>query len=103
MLHAVNELITIYLQTHNFSEIKELLELEDKLLTVPCVTPFKKAELALYYKLKGEYFFLTEREEEGVVCYLEAATRYSKLDFVNKESECLQQITNIHTNKNANP
>ncbi|MFS1514529.1 helix-turn-helix domain-containing protein [Chengkuizengella sp. SCS-71B] len=99
LLHAVNELIKIYLQTHDLSEITELIELEDKFLSIPYVTPFKKAELALYYKLKGDYFLLTGRVEEGVDCYLEAASRYSKIDLTTKESECLRQIMNIQTNK----
>ncbi|MFS1513677.1 helix-turn-helix transcriptional regulator [Chengkuizengella sp. SCS-71B] len=96
LLHAVNQLIKLYLQMHKLLDVKELLKLEERLLSIPCVTPFKKAELALYYKLKGDYYVLLKRVREGAKCYLEAATRYAKVDLISKESECLRQIMNIH-------
>ncbi|NDI34653.1 hypothetical protein [Chengkuizengella sediminis] len=101
LLHVVNFLFTLYLQTGNLSAIEELVQLEEKLLSITYVTPFKKAELAHYFKLKGEYFLLTEKLEVGINFYLEAAKRYSKVDLINLESECLQQITNIHTTNNG--
>ncbi|NDI36447.1 winged helix-turn-helix domain-containing protein [Chengkuizengella sediminis] len=92
LLHAVNQLITLYLLTKNLSPIKELIQLEEKLLSITYVTPFKKAELALYSKLKGDYYILTERVEEGIDLYLEAAAGYVKVDLISKESECFRII-----------
>ncbi|MDP5272789.1 helix-turn-helix domain-containing protein [Chengkuizengella axinellae] len=96
--HVVNLLINLYLQENRISEIEELLQLEEKILANTYVTPFKKAELGHYFKLKGDYFILTNRTEDGINYYLEAATRYSNVDLIAKESECLRLIMNIHTN-----
>ncbi|MFS1512019.1 helix-turn-helix domain-containing protein [Chengkuizengella sp. SCS-71B] len=102
LLHVVNRLITLYLQTKNLSDIEELIQLEEKLLSIKYVTPVKKAELAHYFKLKGDYCVLTERIELGINCYLEAASRYAKVDHIAKESDCLRLIMNIHSlNKEA--
>ncbi|NBI28345.1 helix-turn-helix domain-containing protein [Chengkuizengella marina] len=101
LLHAVNQLIALYFQTNNLPKIQHLIELEEKLLSIPCVTPFKKAELALYFRLKGEYFTLTGRVEEGIECYLEAAKQYGKIDLIANESECLQQITYTNNKSDA--
>ncbi|NBI31186.1 winged helix-turn-helix domain-containing protein [Chengkuizengella marina] len=92
LLHVVNRLITLYLQMKNLSAIRELIQLEGKLLTIPYVTPFKKARLAQYFKLKGEYYILTERVEEGLKSFLEAAAGYAKVDLPSKESECFRII-----------
>ncbi|NDI36443.1 helix-turn-helix domain-containing protein [Chengkuizengella sediminis] len=99
LLHVVNLLIILHLQTKNLSEIEMLFHLERRLLSIPCVTPFLQAELAHYYKLRGDYYIVTERIEEGINCYLEAAAGYAKVDLIAKESDCLRLILNIHTNK----
>ncbi|MDP5277173.1 helix-turn-helix domain-containing protein [Chengkuizengella axinellae] len=102
LLHVVNLLITLYFETNNQAEIEKLFRLEEKLLLITYVTPFKKAEMAHYFKLKGDYFILIEDIRQGVNCYLEAATRYAKVDLIAKESECLRLVMNIHTlNKEA--
>ncbi|NBI31099.1 helix-turn-helix domain-containing protein [Chengkuizengella marina] len=94
LLHIVNHLIRLYLQTNNLPKIQELIELEEKLLSIPCVTPFKKSELALYFRLKGEYYILIKRVEEGINYCLESAKRYANIDLVNKEKESLSIIMN---------
>ncbi|NBI29118.1 helix-turn-helix domain-containing protein [Chengkuizengella marina] len=91
LLHVVNHLITLNLQTKKLSELQELFQLEEKLLSIPSLTPFKHSQLALYFKLKGDYYILLKKIEEGIGCYLEAAKRYAKVDLVVKESECLRQ------------
>ncbi|NBI28995.1 helix-turn-helix domain-containing protein [Chengkuizengella marina] len=101
LIHAVNQLIDLYFKTNNLPKIQEILfELEEKLLSIPCVTPFKKAELGRYFKLKGKYFIQIDEIEKGINYCLEAAKRYSMIDLVKKEKECLWIISNIHvTNK----
>ncbi|MFS1513405.1 hypothetical protein VQL36_13315 [Chengkuizengella sp. SCS-71B] len=45
---------------------------------------------------------LTNKVDEGINYYLDAAKRYAKVDLITKESECLRQIMNIHNiNKEA--
>ncbi|NDI36448.1 winged helix-turn-helix domain-containing protein [Chengkuizengella sediminis] len=92
LLHVVNHLINLYLQTNNLSAIEEIIQLEEKLLSTTYVTPFKKARLAQYFKLKGKYYILTERVEEGLNSYIKAAAGYAKIDFISKENECLRFI-----------
>ncbi|MFS1511776.1 helix-turn-helix domain-containing protein [Chengkuizengella sp. SCS-71B] len=100
LLHAVNQLIELYFKTNNLPAIKELLKLEEKLLSIPCFNPFKKAELGYYFKHKGKYFILTDEIEKGINYCLEAAKRYAKVDLVDKEKDCLWIISDIHdTNK----
>ncbi|MFS1513671.1 helix-turn-helix transcriptional regulator [Chengkuizengella sp. SCS-71B] len=100
LIHAVNQLIDLFFKTNNLPAIENLFKLEEKLLSIPCVTPFKKAEIGRYFKLKGKYFIQTDRIEEGINYCLEAAKRYSMIDLIENEKECLWIITNIHdTNK----
>ncbi|MDP5272788.1 winged helix-turn-helix domain-containing protein [Chengkuizengella axinellae] len=92
LLHVVNRLITLYSQTENLSAIEELIQKEEKLLSIPYDTPFEKARLALYSRLKGDYYIHTEKIEDGMKYYLEAATGYAKVDLIEKESECFRLI-----------
>ncbi|NDI36450.1 helix-turn-helix domain-containing protein [Chengkuizengella sediminis] len=92
LLHVVNDLIALYLQMKNLSAIEELFQFEKKLISITYFTPFKKAELAQYSKLKGDYYILTERVEEGIDLYLEAAAGYAKVDLTSNESECFRII-----------
>ncbi|NBI31182.1 helix-turn-helix domain-containing protein [Chengkuizengella marina] len=102
LLHVVNLLFTLHLKTNNLSIIDELIQLEEKIFSITYVTPIKKSGLARYFRLKGDYYILTERTEEGINCYLEAASGYAKVDHIAEESECLRLIMNIHTqNKEA--
>ncbi|NBI28638.1 helix-turn-helix domain-containing protein [Chengkuizengella marina] len=98
LLHVVNHLIMLYFETENLAAIEDIIKLEEKILSITYVTPFKKAELALYFRLKGDYYIRTKMIEEGINCYLEAAKRYGKIDLVARESECLKLIMKIHTN-----
>ncbi|NDI36449.1 winged helix-turn-helix domain-containing protein [Chengkuizengella sediminis] len=91
LLHIVL-LITLHLQIKKISAVKELLEHEEEILSITYVTPFKQAKLSQFFKLKGEYYILTERVEEGINYLLEAATRYAKVDLISKESECFRII-----------
>ncbi|NBI31187.1 winged helix-turn-helix domain-containing protein [Chengkuizengella marina] len=90
--HVVNLLITLYLQIKNISAIKEIIELDKKITSKSYVTPVKKAESAHYSKLKGDYYILTERVEQGLNSYFKAAAGYAKIDFISKENECLRFI-----------
>ncbi|MDP5272786.1 winged helix-turn-helix domain-containing protein [Chengkuizengella axinellae] len=92
LLHVVNHLITLYLQTENLSAIEEIIQKDEKLLSIPKDTPFKKARLAHYFRLKGDYFIHIEKIEDGMKYYLEAATGYAKVDLIEKESECFRLI-----------
>lgn len=96
LLHVVNHLITLYLKVNDLPKIQDLIQLEGRLLTITFTTPFQKAELAHYFKLRGNYFILTGRIESGIDSYLEAAIRYAKVDFSIEESVCLEQIMNIY-------
>ncbi|NBI29041.1 hypothetical protein [Chengkuizengella marina] len=86
------------MHSKNISAIEELIQLEERLLSITYVTPFKKAELARYFRLKGDYYIHTKRVEEGINFYLEAAKRYGKVDLIARESECLKFIMDLYTN-----
>ncbi|MDP5272787.1 winged helix-turn-helix domain-containing protein [Chengkuizengella axinellae] len=92
LLHTVNHLITLYLQSKYLSVIQKLLQMEKRLFSITYTTPFKKAELAHFIKLKGDYYIHIEQIEDGMKYYLDAATGYAKVDLTSKESECFRLI-----------
>ncbi len=82
------------------ASIEKLLKWEDKITTLSYITPYKKSELAHFYKLKGDYFVSVGNIEHGIQCYLESALRYSKVDDISNERECCKIIIKLYTDGN---
>ncbi|WCF07361.1 helix-turn-helix domain-containing protein [Paenibacillus thiaminolyticus] len=90
LLHVIKQLMIIYLEKKDWASIEKLFRWEEKVISIPCHTPYKKSELAHYYKLKGDYCVSVGNIEIGAQCYLESASWYSKVnDKLNERSSHL--------------
>ncbi|MBN3522265.1 XRE family transcriptional regulator [Paenibacillus apiarius] len=92
LLHIVNELLDLYLKTENISEAEELLQHEEKITTIPYNTPYRQSELARFFKLKGDYFFLKNDSESSVTYYIKSAIDYVKVNDIINEHECVGKV-----------
>ncbi|UHA72149.1 helix-turn-helix domain-containing protein [Paenibacillus sp. 481] len=99
LLHTVNQLAILLLDNNDLDEVENVLNLEHKILTLSCNTPFKCAQLALFYKLKGDYFIARRKTDEGINYYFESAHRYFTVNDSYNESECIGRIIGIYINE----
>ncbi|MCE5171843.1 helix-turn-helix domain-containing protein [Paenibacillus profundus] len=100
MLHIVIQLLILYLKTENRPAIQKLLEFEERLSTMPYHTPYKKSDLARFYKLKGDYHFMNNDFESAIDSYLESALRYARVNDITMERECVDSILNLYIRNN---
>ncbi|NEZ41004.1 helix-turn-helix domain-containing protein [Paenibacillus alvei] len=91
-IHVINELLKLYLQTKDIALIEELISDESCILNGEYLTPFKKSELALYYKLKAEYYSLVKRYENAIDLYIKSAISYSKIRAHKDSNECFYSM-----------
>ncbi|WP_374019460.1 helix-turn-helix transcriptional regulator [Paenibacillus thiaminolyticus] len=80
LLHVIKQLMILYLEKKEWASIEKLFQWEEKVISIPYYTPYKKSELAHYYKLKGDYCVSVGNIEIGAQCYLESASWYSKVN-----------------------
>ncbi|MDG0872801.1 helix-turn-helix domain-containing protein [Paenibacillus thiaminolyticus] len=99
LLHVINQLLVIYLESQDLPPIEEILQMEDKFIDLPYTTPYKKSALAHYFKLKGDYYVAIGSIENGIECYMESAFRYSKVDDISNERECCKLIMKLFTDR----
>ncbi|MGD8191902.1 helix-turn-helix domain-containing protein [Brevibacillus ginsengisoli] len=100
-IHIVNELLELYLQNNDFDPIEELLSLEDKIIDIKISTPFKKSELAYFYKLKGDFYKKKGLYNHAIDCYLKSAYDYAKISDHSQSYKCVNQILSLCTNEIA--
>lgn len=102
-IHIVTELFEIYLKKGDLSAIEDLLKLEERITDVKIITPFKKSELALFYKLKGDYYMLTGKYEDGINSYMKSAVEYGKVGSHTKVQECIHLIIDYYGSSSGKP
>ncbi|MCE5171652.1 helix-turn-helix domain-containing protein [Paenibacillus profundus] len=100
LLHIINQLMLLYLQNDNLSAIEELLNYEEKIISIPYTSPFKQLEVAHYYEIKGNYYISLGSTEEGIDCFFKSALRYSRVNAVKKERECINLVVSLHITSN---
>ncbi|WP_019421123.1 helix-turn-helix domain-containing protein [Paenibacillus sp. OSY-SE] len=100
LLHIINQLMLLYLQNENLSAIEELIDYEEKITSIPYTSPFKQLEVAHYYKIKGDYYISSGKMEKGIDCFFKSALRYSKVNAVQKERECINRVVSLHIASN---
>ncbi|MGG4392730.1 transcriptional regulator [Paenibacillus thiaminolyticus] len=90
LLNVIKQLMILYLEKKDWASIEKLFRWEEKVISISYYTPYKKSELAHYYKLKGDYWVSVGNIEIGAQCYLESASWYSKVnDKLNERSSHL--------------
>lgn len=99
-LHVINQLLTLYLDQGNLSAIHKLLEMEERVVSVPYSTPYKQSRLAQFFKLKGDFYVAGGDFEKGITSYLESAHQYTIVNDTLKERECMNCIINLHIRDN---
>ncbi|BFH70087.1 MAG: helix-turn-helix transcriptional regulator [Paenibacillus dendritiformis] len=99
LLHVINQLMILYLEMNDWASIEKLLKWENKIVSIPYITPYKKSELAHFYKLKGNYCVSIGNIENGIQCYLESALRYSQVNDILNERECCSLIIKLYTDR----
>ncbi|RJG22596.1 hypothetical protein [Paenibacillus thiaminolyticus] len=66
LLHVIKQLMILYLEKKDWASIEKLFQWEEKVISIPYNTPYKKSELAHYYKLKGDYCVSVGNIENGL-------------------------------------
>ncbi|UHA75626.1 helix-turn-helix domain-containing protein [Paenibacillus sp. 481] len=101
LLHVVNKLIKLQQKMNNLLEIEKLLTFEEKITSFSYTSPYKQSELALFYKLKGDYQVAMGEIIEGANCYLESALKYAKVDDSKNERLCIGLILDLQINNSS--
>ncbi|MCY9515267.1 helix-turn-helix domain-containing protein [Paenibacillus apiarius] len=94
-IHVINELLELYLHSQDIDAIEQLIEDESRILNAQYNTPFKKSELALYFKLKAGYFILKKRFEDAIDCYTLSALHYVDVNARIRANDCFNLIVFI--------
>ncbi|WP_374019618.1 helix-turn-helix transcriptional regulator [Paenibacillus thiaminolyticus] len=94
-IHVVNELLELYLQDQNIDAIEQLIDDESRILNADYNTPFKKSELALYFKLKAGYYILLKKYEDAIDCYTLSVLHYIDVDSRIRANDCFNLIVFI--------
>ncbi|MCR8982870.1 helix-turn-helix domain-containing protein [Brevibacillus laterosporus] len=101
-IHAVNELIELYLQMGKFDSIAELIAQEEKFLVINAKTPYKYYSMGLYYQFKGTYQMLFEAFQEGLDSYINSMSVYGKINAYQDIMQCMKSIFDFYISKNKN-
>ncbi|MCR8843440.1 hypothetical protein NQ117_07070 [Paenibacillus sp. SC116] len=97
--YVTNEYISFLLQIEEISKVGEILpELEDKINDLTFSNPLEKRELAWFYKLKGDYYSRTNDVNKALNNYIDSAFKYSQIDDINNERNCLKLMYDLYRN-----
>ncbi|WP_019421987.1 helix-turn-helix domain-containing protein [Paenibacillus sp. OSY-SE] len=94
-IHVINELLELYLQNKDIEAIEHLIGDETRILNADYHTPFKKSELALYFKLKAGYLIIKKRFEDAIDCYMLSALHYVDVNARIRANDCFNLIVFI--------
>ncbi|TPG70514.1 XRE family transcriptional regulator [Brevibacillus laterosporus] len=100
-LHIVNELYQLLMHKNDIDVMDELEEVEEKIKGIKLVTPYKRAELALFYKLKGDFYVGKELYREASNYYIRSLVEYGKIGSYDKGYANIEKILNICATKLA--
>ncbi|EHQ60829.1 DNA-binding protein [Paenibacillus dendritiformis C454] len=91
-IHIINELLELCLQRKDIHSLEKLIGKESQIINVPYSTPFKKSELALYFKLKAGYLILIQQYDKAIDCYIRSALIYSEIRAYKRANDCFYSI-----------
>ncbi|MCY7486928.1 helix-turn-helix transcriptional regulator [Paenibacillus alvei] len=92
-IHIINELFELYLHNKDLVSINMLLKkYESQIINTEYKTPFKKSELALYFKLKAGYYIQLKKYEEAIDCFMLSILHYIGVDSRVRANDCFNLI-----------
>ncbi|MFW5437967.1 helix-turn-helix domain-containing protein [Paenibacillus apiarius] len=96
LIHAVTELLELYLNKNDLLAANQLLLYEDELtesISQPHTTPYKKSRLAYYYRIKGQLLLRNNQEKDAIDSLLISALKYAKIGRFTEAFDSLSFIT----------
>lgn len=90
-LHAINQLMLLYLQDSQLDRAEQLLAYPICPQSINTNNPNIISQLAEYYYHRAEYFVAVGDLDNGITDFLESALYYSKVNDIVRESECINQ------------
>ncbi|MCY9517901.1 transcriptional regulator, partial [Paenibacillus apiarius] len=96
LIHAVTELLELYLNKNDLLAANQLLLYEDELtesISQPHTTPYKKSRLAYYYRIKGQLLLRNNQEKDAFDSLLISTLKYAKIGRFTEAFDSLSFIT----------
>lgn len=90
-LHAINQLMLLYLKDNLLDKVEQLLAYPICPKSISTNNPNIISQLAEYYYHRAEYFIAIGDLDQGISDFLESALYYSKVNDIVRENECLNQ------------
>ncbi|WP_094700318.1 helix-turn-helix domain-containing protein [Brevibacillus laterosporus] len=98
-LHIANELYQLLMTKNDIDAMEKLEEVEENIKDIKLATPYKRSELALFYKLKGDFYARKELYREASDYYVKSLVEYGKMGSHDKEYANIEKILNICATK----
>nr|WP_206765810.1 helix-turn-helix transcriptional regulator [Paenibacillus dendritiformis] len=97
LIHAVTELMELYLHKNNdLLAAEQLLMYEEQIIesiTQPQTTPYKRSKLAYYFRIKGQLLIRKKHEKDAVDSFLKSTLEYAKIGRFTEAFESLSFVT----------
>ena len=100
-LHAINQLMLLYLQDNQLDKAEQLLAYPICLQSIRTNNPNIISQLAEYYYHRAEYFITIGDLDQGISECLEGAFHFSRVNDTDQEKECINQIVCSHLQQNV--
>lgn len=100
-LHAINQLMLLYLQDKQLDKAEQLLAYPICLQSISTNNPNIISQLAEYYYHRAEYFIAIGDLDQGISECLEGAFHFSRVNDTDQEKECINQIVCSHLQQNV--
>ncbi|WP_234032997.1 helix-turn-helix domain-containing protein [Paenibacillus faecalis] len=100
-LHAINQLMPLYLQKDRLDEARQLIDYPIFPESISTTNPNTISQFAEYYYHRAAYFVAVGELNKGVSEYLEGAYHFSRVNDTVQEKECINQIVCIHLQQNV--
>ncbi|NEZ40347.1 helix-turn-helix domain-containing protein [Paenibacillus alvei] len=96
LIHAVTELMDLYISKGDLIAAEQLIQYEEQILESmdsPQTTPYKKSRLAYYYRIKGQLLVSKNQEEDAIDSFFQSTLEYSKIGFYTEAFRSLSHVT----------
>ncbi|WP_210429448.1 helix-turn-helix domain-containing protein [Paenibacillus dendritiformis] len=98
MIHAITELMELYLHRNDLIAADQLLMYEEQILesiTQPQTTPYKRSRLAYYFRIKGQLLTRKKHEKDAIDSFLKSTMEYVKIGRFTEAFESLSFVTQL--------
>ncbi|WP_186786156.1 helix-turn-helix domain-containing protein [Paenibacillus agilis] len=104
IIHVVVALTDLYIAKSDFDSLRKLFVYEEQMvnsLEDARTVPFKRAQLAYFYKLKGDFLIEKEESWKAYEYYRKSALEYAQISYYEKAFNSLLLITNSTLQSNS--